>query len=188
MYFPTGEDIRRRRELLGVSQKQLTQRLSQRGISIRQPYLSKIESEKAEPAYRLMREIVAILDEYENAQSERPLAGFYRPNPKAASPQDKVSEVVRKIRKNGFSQLPVFEKGKNIGRITDAMVLAAERKYGKVQALKKEVGQIMGPPYPMLNVQTPKSEADLMVEKIGAVLVEKEGKIVGIATREDMLG
>jgi predicted transcriptional regulator len=68
------------------------------------------------------------------------------------------------------------------------MVLAAERKYGKAQALQKTISQIMGPPYPILNVQTPKSEAELMVEKIGAVLVEKEGKIVGIATREDMLG
>lgn len=187
MYFPTGADIQKRRELLGLSQKQLVGRLTERGVPIRQPYLSKIEAEKAEPTYRLVRELVGVLDEYENAASEETLAGLYRPRPVVIESGESVADAIRKIRKNGFSQLPVYSKGKNAGRLTDAMILAAERRYGKDGVRKKTVSQIMGPPYPALNIGTSKSEAEHMVEKIGAVLVEKEGKIVGIITREDML-
>lgn len=187
MYFPTGADVKKRRELLGISQKQLVARLAARGARIRQPYLSKIEADKAEPAYRLMRELVGVLDECENAQEPQTLAGAYHPRPVSVGANEPVAGAIRKIRRNGFSQMPVFLRGRNVGRITDAMVLAAERKYGKGPVREKLVSQIMGPPYPVLNIGTPKSEAELMVEKIGAVLVEKEGKIVGIITREDML-
>ncbi|VVB57160.1 CBS domain protein [uncultured archaeon] len=187
MYFPTGTDLKKRRETLGLSQKQVVARLAGRGLRIRQPYLSKIEGEKAEPAYRLVRELVAVLDEAESAQEPETLEGYYHPRPSTAAPQDGVADVIRKIRRNGFSQLPVFEKGKNVGRITDAMVLAAERKYGPQGVRSKTVAQIMGPPYPVLSALAPKSEAELMVERIGAVLVEKEGKLVGIVTREDLL-
>lgn len=187
MYFPTGADVKKRRELLGISQKQLVARLAARGMRIRQPYLSKIESEKAEPTYRLMRALVGVLDEYENAQEPETLAGAYHPRPVAVDAGEQVVDAIRKIRRNGFSQLPVYLRGRNVGRLTDAMLLSAERKYGKTQMREKLVSQIMGPPYPVLNIGTPKSEAELMVEKIGAVLVEKDGKIVGIITREDML-
>ncbi len=187
MYFPTGTDLKKRRELLKLSQKQVVARLAARGLHIRQPYLSKIEGEKAEPAYRLVRELVGVLDEYENAKTEETLAGSYHTRPVVAQAEENVAEAIRKIRKNGFSQLPVYRKGKSVGRLTDAMLLSAERRYGKTGARQKHVSQIMGPPYPALNIGTPKSEAELMVENIGAVLVEKEGKIVGIITREDLL-
>ena len=187
MYFPTGADVKKRRELLGISQKQLVARLAARKLRIRQPYLSKIEADKAEPAYRLMRELVGMLDECENAQEPQTLAGAYHPRPVSADADEPVADAIRKIRRNGFSQLPVYLRGRNVGRLTDAMLLSAERKWGKSGARQKLVSQIMGPPYPVLNIGTSKSEAEFMVEKIGAVLVEKEGKIIGIITREDML-
>ena len=187
MYFPTGTDLKKRRETLGLSQKQVVSSLAKRGLRIRQPYLSKIESESAEPAYRLVRELIGVLEEYENVRSVETLAGCYHTKPLIIEPDESVADAIKKIRRNGFSQLPVCHNGKNIGRITDAMLLSAERMYGKIGVRGKQVSQIMGPPYPLLNIQSAKSEAELMVEKIGAALVEKDGKIVGIITREDML-
>ncbi|MFH1095699.1 MAG: CBS domain-containing protein, partial [Candidatus Micrarchaeota archaeon] len=187
MYFPTGADLKKRRETLGLSQKQVVQGLAARSLRIRQPYLSKIEAEKAEPAYRLVRALVGVLEEYENVQSMETLAGCYHPKPMTIGPDESVADAIKKIRRNGFSQLPVCRGGKNVGRITDSMLLSAERKYGKEGVRTRLVSQVMGPPYPLLNVQSAKSEAELMVEKIGAALVEKDGKIVGIITREDML-
>jgi predicted transcriptional regulator len=110
MNFPGGRDIRQRRELLGLSQKAFAQKLNALKIRMRQPYLSKIESDSADPPFSVMKAIFSALAQLENQKSVETIGMRLRPRLAVADSSETVLDAARKMKRNGFSQLPVYYK------------------------------------------------------------------------------
>jgi len=114
----------------------------------------------------------------------------------ACSPEDEVDNVWRLMQERSFAGLPVVNRGRVVGMVTQKNLLDSgaifpvfEAKRGRFKAPSK-ISSIMKtlvislPP-----TATIKEAAELMLEKnIGRVpVVDKEGKIIGIIDREDIL-
>ena len=114
----------------------------------------------------------------------------------ACSPEDEVDNVWRLMQERSFAGLPVVNRGRVVGMVTQKNLLDSgaifpvfEAKKGRFKAPSK-ISSIMKtlvislPP-----TATIKEAAELMLEKnIGRVpIVDKEGKIIGIIDREDVV-
>ena len=179
--FPELGEIGKLRQEAGMSQSALANM-----VKIPQSYLSKIESGKANPGYRLVKALFAAIEGATVDEKTETIGGLAS-RIEAITPDSSVISAIRIMRKMNFSQLPVLDNGKNVGRLTEAEILTAKRKYGQKEALAKSVLEIMGPAYPEFDADTPKSDAEYVVEKLGAILVKKNDKLVGIITRYDLL-
>lgn len=179
--FPDLTDIAKLRQEAGLTQSALANM-----VKIPQSYLSKIETGSANPGYGLVKTLFAAI---ENASvvEETETIGQLSSKIESISPDSTVISAIKIMRKMNFSQLPILDNGMNVGRLTEAEILAAKRKYGHKEALAKSVREIMGPAYPEFDADTPKSEAGYVVEKLGAILVKKKNKLIGIITRYDLL-
>lgn len=179
--FPEPEEIARLRKEAGLSQSALANM-----VRIPQSYLSKIECGRANPGYRLVKALFAAVEGVDSGEKAETIGGLAS-RIESVPPGSSVLSAIKIMRKMNFSQLPVLDNGINAGRLTETEVLAAKRKYGHREALAKSVKEIMGPAYPEFDADTPKSEASYVVEKLGAILVKKNNKLVGIITRYDLL-
>lgn len=102
------------------------------------------------------------------------------------TPFDNIRRALDLIRDHNISQLPVMEKNKAVGSITEGMLINAVLE--KASLLDEPVTNIMEPSLPRLKADTSIEHAvDLLGKKNPAVLVEDDTKIVGIVTRYDVL-
>ncbi len=102
------------------------------------------------------------------------------------APFDNIRHALDLIRDHNISQLPVMEKNKAVGSITEGMLINAVLK--KASLLDEPVTSIMEPSLPRLKADTNiEHVVDLLGKKNPAVLVEDDTKIVGIVTRYDVL-
>ncbi|MFZ1333394.1 MAG: pyridoxal-phosphate dependent enzyme, partial [Flavobacteriales bacterium] len=97
-----------------------------------------------------------------------------------------VLNAIDKMRSHNIDQIPVFEKGKPVGTITDARLFDAILEDAEVRHQKASV--VMGSPLPIVGMDATLEE---VTSKLGngnpAVLVTlKEG--YGIITKQDIIG
>ncbi len=138
---------------------------------------------------------------------KKTLEEIYTPNVVSCDHQDPISKVWNQMDDSGYSGLPVLKKGKLIGIITRKDLIKArhvstgsETEHGK-RSIKIE--KLMKTPPLVGTADMPVEEAaDLMIKKdIGRLPVvknpvfiknepysSKESELVGIASREDILG
>lgn len=112
------------------------------------------------------------------------------------SSEDEVDNVWRLMQERSFAGLPVVNRGRVVGMVTQKNLLdsgvifpAFEAKKGRFKAPSK-ISSVMKPQVISLPpTATIKEAAGLMLEKnIGRVpIVDKEGKIIGIIDREDIV-
>jgi len=104
----------------------------------------------------------------------------------AVDPTTTIRKALDLFKENDVSQLPVLEKGKSIGTVSDNDLMSAVLDdHTKLDAL---VNTMMKPSYPILGASAPIEYAiDFLKKKDSAVLVEDEHKIVGIITRYDVI-
>jgi len=181
MHLPTIEELREWRERLGITQKRAAT-----AIGIKQPYLARIEKGGCEPGYSLIRKLISFYESVENTPKET-LSKYFNDSVVYVDPDDLVSEAVRKMRRNGYSQMPVFSKGKNVGSISEALVCKAELKSGKEHVLEMKVREIMGPIFPEMDVNTPVDLASQILTGTDLIIVRKNEKIVGVLTKSDLI-
>ncbi|HEY6952516.1 MAG TPA: cystathionine beta-synthase [Bacteroidota bacterium] len=90
------------------------------------------------------------------------------------------------INQNNVSQLPVFKDGKSVGSVEESDLMSAA--LGNPALFDTPVHKVMTPPFPTLHIDELINQAiTLMSKKHSALLVEEEGKIVGILTRFDVI-
>ena len=86
----------------------------------------------------------------------------------------------------GISQLPVIDKGKPVGTVTDNDLLSAV--LASNAAIDAKVSDLMKPSYPVIGSASPVEHAiDFLRKKDAAVLIEEDKKIIGILTRYDVI-
>jgi predicted transcriptional regulator len=179
--LPELSAIRKRRLVLGLTQKKLADL-----CYLSQSVLTKIERGRINPSYDTARKIfetLHMLEERSLTNSINQTASDVMSRPVTfVRSTDRIDAAIYIMLKKNYSQLPVMEAGKVVGRITDRIVLASP------EVKKQKVGEVMGESFPMLPLNTRISALQAILTEEPAVLIsDKKGKAVGIVTKHDLI-
>lgn len=174
MELPTPQDVRERRNELGMTQSDLADRA---GVS--QPLIARIEGGDVDPRLSTLRRIVDALAE---SEGDIVRAGdLMHEEVVSVQPSDEVSEAVRKMQDEGFSQLPVIEDGVPVGSISFEDLMSVDE-----DARDQPVREFMGESFP---TKTRNATLDELSTDLGhnkAVIITERGNTVGIVTEADI--
>jgi predicted transcriptional regulator len=180
--LPTIEIIPDRRRKLGLTQNQLAELA---GVS--QSYIAKLEAGKIEPSYLKVKAIFESLDKLER-KKEVQATEIMTEDPIIVQQTATVQDAVEIMRRNGFSQLPVFSGDKPVGGVSERTLLD-QMLYNEegIPANRRLVKDIMEENWPMVAEDAPVSLLSNLLKFYPAVLVQKQGHVVGIITKADLL-
>lgn len=103
----------------------------------------------------------------------------------SVSPDETVSEALKKLEDYNLSNLPVINGSKCVGSLNDADLMS--KIIADSSAMNKKVKSVMAKPMPVLDESADVKQAIASLKKSPAVLVSEYGNIVGILTRHDVL-
>ncbi len=104
----------------------------------------------------------------------------------AVDPKATIRTALDLFRANDISQLPVLDKGKSVGTVTDNDLMSAVLEDNT--KIDQPVTTLMEPSYPVVGAGSPIEHViDYLKRKDSAVLVEEDHKIIGILTRYDVI-
>ena len=182
--LPRLSIIKERRQRLKWTQKQLGAKLRNRGRAIGHTTISKIENdEDYHASYQTIGEIMNILNEamFGSRKLWHTAVGEIMNKPVVSvTSRDRVIDAIEKLEVGGFSQLPVYNEGNNMGTVSEHDILN--------HALEPDelIGQIAGPKLPVVDLNTNLREARRMLLYEPALLVSNDNEIEGIVTRHDI--
>lgn len=104
----------------------------------------------------------------------------------AVSRGDTVATAHKRMRDNGFSQLPVVEGDRLLGGVNEGDLIQAVR--GSDQGFDRPIGDVMNPGFPSVPVDLPVNQ---LAERLGidtALAVVDGDEFLGMVTRSDILG
>jgi predicted transcriptional regulator len=178
----TPQELRKLRKKAGLTQKELAKRA---GIS--QSLIARIEKGTVDPRLSTLRKIINIINE---VLGERKfLARSIMSSPVISlDVNDTIGKAIELMWKYGISQLPVFQNGKLVGSIREDSILNKIKNEKIEDLLNKKVYELKEEPFPIVNVETSIEEIGrILLSGKPAVLVEDNGKIVGIITKIDLI-
>jgi predicted transcriptional regulator len=170
----TGNSIKRLRVEAGLTQKKLAEL-----VGVSQAHIAKIEKGKVDPRLSTINRILEVLIGGKKVKCKDLMTKgviFARPN----SSVFKVSEIMVR---NAISQMPVLEKGRVVGTITEEDII----RNLDADIAEEKVKEIMSPPLPMVSEETSIDAIRPLLERHPGVLVTRGREIVGIITRSDLL-
>jgi acetoin utilization protein AcuB len=125
------------------------------------------------------------------------VSNIMTPNPLTVTPRNAIRTAVNLMREGGFRRLPVVDRGRLVGIITDRDLRRAanspfvvrEQWYDNFILDHIEVGSCMTPNPVTIGPAEPVAEAARLMRnhKIGGLPVVSEGQLVGIVTETDLL-
>jgi cystathionine beta-synthase len=107
-------------------------------------------------------------------------------------PSETIAEAVAILREYGVSQMPVVQAeppvmaAEVVGSVSERELLAD--LYGGKARLADAVGSHMAAPLPVIGSGEAASIAAERLQEADAVLVQEDGKPIGVLTRQDLLG
>lgn len=172
----TGGCIKKLRIERGLSQTELA-----RLASVSQAHVAKIESGKVDPRLSTVNKILLVLSKKESISKRcRDIMSRVM----SAGMETPVNKIIAIMRSSGFSQMPVLEKGRQVGSISEETLLHnMGRKLEKLRAR-----DIMDRPFPIIDCNDTVEMVPPLLDTHSAILVSEKGKIVGIITKSDLLG
>ena len=103
--------------------------------------------------------------------------------------KNQVRDVVKLMRKNGISQIPVLRDNLVVGSVQESTILerfAFTKDFKEIFDLT--VDRIMEDPFPIVRDNDDINEVtDLLFKGYSAILVRTSGKLVGIITKIDVI-
>ncbi len=168
-----------------MSQKRLAA-----SVGASQSLIAKIESNRVNPSYDVVKKIFEYLD-----RMEQPKSGLARDVEKRdlvwVRRGERVRDAAEKMRIHGFSQLPVRdERGEDVcvGSVSERQIVQGILKEADPKAFyEKPVSEIMQEQFPVVDEAIPLPAVALLLQHSQAVLTARRGKIVGIITPSDLL-
>lgn len=165
----------------------LTQEELAKASGVTQAYIAKIESGRADPKFSTLESITKALQEVkvgEKAKVDDVMASPII----SVGPDGKVAEAVSLMGANDISQMPVLERGTQLGSLTEDTIISEISTGGNMSELVEEnVEEIMEEPFPAVSVGTDFETIFSLLEHNKAVLVLDRGDPVGIITKADVL-
>ncbi|MGD8506328.1 MAG: CBS domain-containing protein [Candidatus Bathyarchaeota archaeon] len=170
----TGSTIKKLRIETELTQRQLAEL-----VGISQAHIAKIEKGKVDPRLSTVNRILQVLTE---EQGKKCIEVMTR-NVILVKPGQKIQRISELMIEHAISQLPVVERGRVVGTITEEAIV---RNLNSSLADEK-VEAIMQPPLPIVPEDTSITMIRPLLEDHPAVLVTHRGNIVGIIARSDLL-
>ena len=174
MYLPTPQDLRERRNALGLTQSELAER-----AEVSQPLIARIEGGDVDPRLSTLRRIVEALDEAEGDVVRA--RDLMHESVVSVAPSDTVSGAVERMQEAGYSQLPVIADGVPVGSISERDVVHAGEDAGA-----REVREVMSESFPTVAPDATLAEVSSLLDHYTAVIVTDDGATVGIITQADV--
>jgi predicted transcriptional regulator len=174
--------LRRIRLQLGYTQVSLAE-----AAGVSQSIVAKVEAGAVDPTFRTLSAISVVLNSRIATKGKK--AADVMSSPVIGVNSDaRLSECVAIMKKNGFSQMPVFSVGRMVGTITEGgilNILATAPDPAKV--LNQRVRDYIQPVFAAVGRDTPVEALFSLFGYLPAVLVVSGEKVLGIITKIDML-
>lgn len=184
MQLPPVQEIKKRRVALGISQKKLAN-----SVGASQSLIAKIESNRVNPSYDVVKKIFEYLD-----RIEQPKIGLAKDVEKRdlvwVKKSERVIEAAEKMRLHGFSQLPVRDDREDIcvGSISERQIMQGILSETDPKIFyEKSVSEVMQEQFPVVDERLSITAVALLLQHSQAVLTARRGKIIGIITPSDLL-
>ncbi len=174
-------EIKVLRRKLHLTQKELAERS---GVS--QSLIAKIEAGRQDPSYTNAQKIFAALHLVEESTELKASDVMHRGVVFCRS-NDFVKGIVGVMKKRGISQIPVMEREKVVGVITENTILnqLAENPE-KISSVK--AGDVMEDVPPIVSLTMGMKTLVELLKDYSMVLVGERGEIKGIISKSDLLG
>nr|WP_321352121.1 CBS domain-containing protein [uncultured Methanoregula sp.] len=180
MHIPTPEELRSRRETLGMKQTELAKRA---GIS--QSMVARIEAGNVDPRVSTLNKIINVLNSSE-PRKIRAIQIMHTPV-LSVQPEDPISRAVDIIEKNNISQLPVIERGVPVGCISESVIVKAIEQQRLHKSHQFSVRDFMETGFPTVPPDMDVETVINILQQNHAVLVV-EGRLVrGVITKHDLI-
>ena len=157
----------------------LTQKALAELVGVSQAHIAKIEQGKVDPRLSTINKILQVLTEGEKKKCR----DIMTKGVLLAKPNESILKVSEVMVRHAISQMPVIDKNKVVGTITEESII---RNLSSNLAAEK-VKNIMDPPLAIVSEDTSLNAILQLLERHQGVLVKKGKKLVGIITRSDML-
>ena len=157
----------------------LTQKALAELVGVSQAHIAKIEQGKVDPRLSTINKILQVLTEGEKKRCR----DIMTKGVLLAKPNESILKVSEVMVRHAISQMPVIDKNKVVGTITEESII---RNLSSNLAAEK-VKNIMDPPLATVSEDTSLNAILQLLERHQGVLVKKGKKLVGIITRSDML-
>lgn len=175
MELPTPEDLRERRNELGLTQSDLAER-----ADVSQPLIARIEGGDVDPRLSTLRRIVNALQEAEGGLLR---AEELMHSPVASvEPDSSVRETMALMEEKGYSQLPVIRDGTPLGLISTSVI----RQQSEDNVGELPVADVMHESISTVEPDTTIDAIDAHLDHNDAVLVVEGGQTIGIITEADI--
>jgi cystathionine beta-synthase len=104
----------------------------------------------------------------------------------SVAPTAAVRQALNLMSTWGVSQIPVVENGTSVGGLIEGTLMT--RALAQPALLDRPVREVMEQPFPVVEAQFPTDRLLPMLSRESpAALVQKEGKLIGIVSRYDVL-
>ncbi len=104
----------------------------------------------------------------------------------SVAPAAAVRQALNLMSTWGVSQIPVLENGQCVGGLTENVLMT--RALATPTLLDRPVRETMDPPFPVVEASTPTDRlAPMFTRESPAALVQKDGALIGIVSRYDVL-
>ena len=178
--LPEIKDIIKLKKKYKLSSRKLAKELNDEPTS---GWINQVENGKIkDPSYLKIKKIYEYFEHLEKINGDT-IEGKYK-KIKSFNIGDDVKTVSTKMAKHGFSQVPIYDKNKIcVGMLTDRIITTIS----KLDAENKKIKQSsLEPVAPKIQYDSFLRPVEDIFDFYDYVLVEKDGKIVGILTRQDL--
>ena len=184
MKFPPATDIRRMRKALDITQTELAK---ESGIS--QSTIAKIERNRISASYDTVVKLFETLDEMAKGEKhDLTAADVASKDVVTVQSTDKIRVASELMRIEGYSQLPVLKGDVPVGSISEKRIFELMMKGTTMSELAATpVYKVMNDSYPVIPENLSMNTVTKMMSDCDAVLVHKNGKIIGMITKSDLL-
>jgi len=175
------EKIKNLRKKYGLTQKELADRA---GVS--QSLIAKIEAGTLDPTYTNAQKIFSALEEMREKKEVKAKEVMHK-KVDFAEKDEAVKEIIKLMKKKGISQLPVLDKGKVCGMISEKVILKSVMADPE-RIVHLKVEEIMEDTPPIVSLKTGLTTLLNLMQEYSVILVADKGEIKGIISKSDLLG
>lgn len=179
MHIPTPEELRARREALGIRQVELA-----RMAGISQSMVARIEAGNVDPRVSTLKKIVQVL----NASVRPKVTADCVMNKPVISvhPSDSITHAIEIMDRENISQIPVIKDGSPVGCVSEAAIVNALDEHAQHRS-HSLVKHYMEPGFPTVSPDTDIETVVSILQGNHAVLVMKSGRVIGVITKHDLI-
>ena len=180
--LPRIDSIKPARLKVGLTQKKLA---NLTGVST--SMINQIESGRSQPSYETAKKIFDILATLEGTTSSNTAGDFCSKEVVKLKPNQTLNDAIKKMHSLSISQIPVFDENKPVGVVSEDGIVKHLSEGDETQWKNKKIIEIMEPPPPIVDFETPAKTLVPLIRFSKCILVSKKLKIVGIITASDTL-